>query len=380
MPTIYETSLIEHKKYKWKLAVVSKVPLKDRIDLATYYSPWVAAPCLEIAKDPSTAKDYTRKNNSVAVVSDGTAVLWLGNIGGLAWLPVMEWKSILFKQFGNVDAIPIVLASTDPEETIRTCINIAPTFWGINLEDIKAPECFYIEETLKAKLNIPVFHDDQHWTAIVVLAWLINALRVVEKKVDEIKIIVSWAWAAGIAITKLLALYWATNIIMIDSKGSIYSWREGLNVYKESLCYLNKNEEKWPLSEVINDADVFIGVSGQVDDLSSDSIKSMRSNAIIFALSNPNPEVNPEIAKEAGAAIIATWRSDYPNQLNNVIVFPWLFRWVFDWQIKQITDQHKLAAANAIANHIKNPTHDMIIPNAFDPDISNIVAQSIINA
>lgn len=380
MPTIYETSLIEHKAHKWKLAVTSKVPLLNRQDLATYYSPGVAAPCLEIAKDSSTAKDYTWKNNSVAVVSDGTAVLWLGNIGGLAGLPVMEGKSILFKQFGGVDAIPIVLASTDPEETIRTVINIAPTFGGINLEDIKAPECFYIEETLKEKLNIPVFHDDQHGTAIIVLAGLINALRVTNKDISQIKIIVSGAGAAGIAITKLLALYGATHIIMIDSKWAILSGRDWLNTYKESVCYLNKNNENGKLSDVIQGADVFIGVSGQVDDLSANDIRSMKSDPIIFALSNPNPEVDPEIAKQAGATIIATGRSDYPNQLNNVLVFPWLFRGVFDGNISQITDDHKLAAAKAIADYITEPTADMIIPDAFDPNIANIVAQAVMNA
>lgn len=379
MTSIYEKSLSEHIKYKWKLAVASKVPLETRQDLATYYSPWVAAPCLEIAKDPSTAKQYTWKNNSVAVVSDGTAVLWLGNIGWLAWLPVMEWKSILFKQFGNVDAIPIVLESTDPDETIRTVINIAPTFWWINLEDIKAPECFYIEETLKEKLNIPVFHDDQHGTAIVVLAGLINALRVTNKNINEVKIVVSGAGAAGIAITKLLALAWATHIIMIDSKWAILEWREGLNIYKESLCYLNKNNESGKLSDVIVGTDIFIWVSGQKDDLNANDISIMNSDPIIFALSNPDPEVNPEIAKTSGAAIIATWRSDYPNQLNNVLVFPGLFRGIFDGNISQITDDHKLAAAHAIANYVAQPTADMIIPDALDAHVSSIVAKAVMS-
>ena len=380
MPTIYETSLAAHIKYKWKLAVTSKVPLLTRQDLATYYSPWVAGPCLEIAKDPSTAKQYTWKNNSVAVVSDGTAVLWLGNIGGLAGLPVMEGKSILFKHFGNIDAVPIVLASTDPEETIRTCINIAPTFGGINLEDIKAPECFYIEETLKEKLNIPVFHDDQHGTAIIVLAGLINALRVTNKDMSQIKIVVSGAGAAGIAITKLLVLYGATHIIMIDSKWAILSGRDWLNKYKESLCYLNKNNESWSLTDVIGSSDVFIGVSGQVDDLSADDIRSMKSGSIVFALSNPSPEVDPQVAKDAGATVIATGRSDYPNQLNNVLVFPGLFRGIFDGNISQITDDHKLGAAKAIAAYITQPTADMIIPDALDPNIANIVAQAVMSA
>lgn len=379
MTSIYEQSLSEHIKYKWKLAVASKVPLETRQDLATYYSPWVAAPCLEIAKDPSTAKQYTWKNNSVAVVSDGTAVLWLGNIGWLAWLPVMEWKSILFKQFGNVDAIPIVLESTDPDETIRTVINIAPTFWWINLEDIKAPECFYIEETLKEKLNIPVFHDDQHGTAIVVLAGLINALRVTNKNINEVKIVVSGAGAAGIAITKLLALAWATHIIMIDSKWAILAWRDGLNPYKESLCYLNKNNESGKLSDVIVGTDVFIWVSGQKDDLNANDIRTMNSDPIIFALSNPDPEVNPDIAQQSGAAIIATGRSDYPNQLNNVLVFPGLFRGIFDGNISQITDDHKLAAAHAIANYVTQPTATMIIPDALDTNVASIVAKAVMS-
>lgn len=299
MSTIYEQSLSKHKEYKGKLAIHSKVPLDTRQDLSTYYSPGVAAPCLEIQKDHETAYDYTWKNNSVAVVSDGTAVLGLGNIGGIAGLPVMEGKSILFKNFADVDATPIVLASTDPDETIRTVINIAPTYGGINLEDIKAPECFYIEEQLKAKLNIPVFHDDQHGTAIVVLAGLINALKITNRDITTSKIVVSGAGAAGIAITKLLALYGATDIIMIDSKGAIYEGRDGLNNYKESLTYLNKENKKGNLTDVISGTDVFIGVSGQVDDLSTDDIQSMNTDPIIFALSNPTPEVNPEVAKQA---------------------------------------------------------------------------------
>lgn len=377
MATLYEQSLEQHKKYKGKLAIHSKVPLDTRQDLSTYYSPGVAAPCLEIQKNPETAYDYTWKNNSVAIVSDGTAVLGLGNIGGLAGLPVMEGKAILFKNFGDVDATPIVLASTDPEETIRTVINIAPTYGGINLEDIKAPECFYIEEQLKAKLNIPIFHDDQHGTAIVVLAGLINALKITNKDITTSKIIVSGAGAAGIAITKLLALYGATHIIMIDSKGAIYETRDGLNPYKEQLCYLNKEHARGKLTDVIVGSDVFIGVSWQVNDLSVQDIQSMNVDPIIFALSNPTPEVDPELAKQAGAVIIATWRSDYPNQLNNVLVFPGLFRWVLDGRIVQITDEHKLAAAIAIAQYVDNPTVDEIIPDPLDKQVAQIVAEAV---
>ncbi len=375
--TIYEQSIAKHKEYKGKLAIQSKVPLDTRQDLSTYYSPGVAAPCLEIQKDPETAYDYTWKNNSVAVVSDGTAVLGLGNIGGLAWLPVMEGKSILFKNFWDVDATPIVLASTDPDETIRTVINIAPTYGGINLEDIKAPECFYIEEQLKAKLNIPVFHDDQHGTAIVVLAGLINAIKITNRDIATSKIVVSGAGSAGIAITKLLALYGASDIIMIDSKGAIYEGRDGLNPYKESLTYLNKDNKQGLLSDIISGTDVFIGVSGQVDDLSAEDIKSMNTDPIIFALSNPTPEVNPDVAKQAGAAIIATGRSDYPNQLNNVLVFPGLFRGILDGRIVQITDDHKLAAAIAIANYVDNPTREEIIPNPLDKHVATIVAEAV---
>ena len=377
MSTIYEQSLLQHKKYKWKLAIHSKVPLDTRQDLSTFYSPWVAAPCLEIQKNPDAAYDYTWKNNSVAIVSDGTAVLGLGNIGGLAGLPVMEGKAILFKNFGDVDATPIVLASTDPEETIRTVINIAPTYGGINLEDIKAPECFYIEEQLKEKLNIPVFHDDQHGTAIVVLAWLINSLQLVHKDIHTVKIIVSGAWAAGIAITKLLALYGATHIVMIDSKGSIYTGRDDVNPYKEALCHLNKDNAKGSLSDVIEGSDVFIGVSGQVDDLTAQGIQSMNPDPIIFALSNPSPEVDPQVAKQSGAAIIATGRSDYPNQLNNVLVFPGFFRGILDGRIVQITDDHKLAAAIAIAQYVDNPSVEKIIPDPLDKQVATIVAQAV---
>lgn len=375
--TIYETSLAEHIKYKWKLAVTSKVPLNSRQDLATYYSPWVAAPCLEIAKDPSTAYLYTWKKNSVAVVSDGTAVLGLGNIGGLAGLPVMEGKAILFKHFADVDAVPLVLSTQDPDEIIRIVEGIAPTFWWINLEDISAPNCFYIEEELKKRLNIPVFHDDQHGTAIVVLAGLINALRVVNKDISQIKIVLSWAGAAGIAIIKLLALYGAKHIVALDSKGAIYEGRDWLNSYKASIANLNLNSQKGNLSDCVVGADVFIGVSGQKDDLSAEDIQSMNSDPIVFALSNPDPEVNPDIAKQAGAKIIATGRSDYPNQLNNVLIFPWLFRGILDASIPQITDDHKLAAALALANYVVEPTADHIIPDALDMKVPSIIAEAV---
>lgn len=377
MSSLADQSLIAHRKYRGKLWIVSKVPLETRQDLSIYYSPWVAAPCLEIAKDPTTAYDYTRKSNSVAVVSDGTAVLWLGNIGWLAWLPVMEGKAILFKQFGNIDAVPIVLASTDPEETIRTVINIAPTFGGVNLEDIKAPECFYIEEQLRERLSIPVFHDDQHGTAIMVLAGLINALRLVEKNIHQVKIVVSGAGAAGIAIAKLIALYGASHIIILDSKGSIYTGREHLNPYKESLCYLNKDNERGKLSDIIVGADVFIGVSGQENDLTAHDVSQMAAKPIVFALSNPGPEIHPDEAKKWWAYIVATGRSDHPNQLNNVLVFPGIFRGILDAKIPQITDEHKIAAAEALASLVDDLRPDMIIPDVFDPRVATTVAEAV---
>lgn len=377
MSSIYDQSLVAHKIQKGKLSMQSKVPLENRNDLSLYYSPGVAAPCLEIAKDPTTAYDYTRKSHTIAVVSDGTAVLWLGNIGWLAGLPVMEGKAILFKKFGNVDAVPIVLESTDPEETIRTIINIAPTFGGINLEDIKAPECFYIEEKLREKLSIPVFHDDQHGTAIMVLAWLINALKVVKKNLSDCKIVLSGAWAAGIPIVKLLALYGAHHIIALDSKWTLHPGREWMNAYKDEIAHLNRDEVKGPLAKAVMSADIFIGVSGQKDDLTADMIRTMAPDPIIFALSNPDPEVDPINAKQAGAAVIATGRSDHPNQLNNVLVFPGIFRGILDAGIRMITDDHKIAAAEAIAWLVTDPTADMIIPSVFDERVAPAVAEAV---
>ncbi len=378
MSNIYEKSIIEHKKYKGKLEINSKVPLTTKEDLATYYSPWVTAPCLEINKEEEKAYEYTWKHNSVAVVSDWTAVLWLGNIWWIAWLPVMEWKAILFKEFWWVDAIPIVLKSTNPEDTINTCINISPTFWWINLEDIKAPECFYIEETLKEKLNIPVFHDDQHGTAIVVLAWLINSLKLKWEKITNQKIIISWAWAAWIAIAKLLELYWAKHIILIDSKWAINKDRKDLNKYKEELLNLNINNEFWELSKIIKWADIFIWVSWQENQLKKEDVKNMNEKPIIFALSNPWPEIHPIEAKAWGAFIIATWRSDYPNQLNNILVFPWFFRWILDKRITKITEEHKIAAAIALSEYVSNLNTDCIVPNPLDKNVWNIIANSLI--
>jgi len=286
----YEKSLKEHEKYKGKVEIKSKVPLKTKEDLSIYYTPWVAEPCRAIHSNPQNAYKYTWKNNNVAVISDGTAVLGLWNIGWLASLPVMEWKAILFKEFGWVDAVPIVLNTQDPDEIIKTIVNIAPSFGGINLEDIKAPNCFYIENKLKQLLDIPVFHDDQHWTAIVVLAWLINALKLTWKSFDKIKIVISWAWAAWIAIAKLLNKYWAKNIITLDSKWAIYIWRENLNPYKKEIAKYNIYNEKWTIHDVIQNADIFIWVS-QPNILTAEDIKKMNEKPIVFQMKQKNDEL-----------------------------------------------------------------------------------------
>lgn len=375
----YNTLSVEkHLEYKWKLSVQSKVPLSSREDLSLYYTPWVAEPCRLIAKDPELAYKYTWKNNAVAVVSDWSSVLWLGNIWWLAGLPVMEWKAILLKEFGGVDAIPLVLSTQDPDEIIRVVEAIAPTFGWINLEDIAAPNCFYIEEELKKRLSIPVFHDDQHGTAIVVLAWLINALKIVNKKFSDIKVVLVWAWAAGIAISKLLVKYWLKNLILVDSHGAIYSGRWDVNIYKESLLQYNINNENWSLKEVIVWADVFIGVS-RPNLIQATDVEKMAKQAIVFSLSNPDPEITRKEALAWWAAIVATWRSDFPNQINNLLVFPGIFRWALDLRIPQITDDHKIAAAEALANYVRDLDSDNIIPSALDKNIANVIAQSLSN-
>lgn len=373
-----EKSTQQHKEYKWKLEIKSKVELNNKDDLSIYYTPGVAQPCREIAKNKDLAYDYTRKGNTVAVVSDGSAVLGLWNIWGIAWLPVMEWKAILFKEFWWVNAVPIILKTQNPDEIINIVKNISPTFGWINLEDIKAPECFYIEETLKERLNIPIFHDDQHGTAIVVLAGLINALKLAKKKFNEIKVVVSGAGAAGIAIGKLLIQYWVWNLVMLDSKWSVYTKREWLNKYKSDIAKYNKNQEKWNLQEVIKNADVFIGVS-KPDILTAKDIQIMNNKPIIFALSNPNPEITPEEAKKWWAFIIATGRSDFPNQVNNLLAFPGIFKGALKHRVTQITDQHKIKAAEAIANYVKNLSVEEIIPSALDKNIANIVSEVIKN-
>lgn len=372
----YSRSLEEHKKYQWKVWITSRVPLETREDLSTYYSPGVAQPCLEIAEDPEKAYDYTWKSRSVAVVSDGSAVLGLGNIGGLAGLPVMEGKAVLFKAFGDVDAIPLVLNTQDPDEIIATVERIAPSFWGINLEDIAAPNCFYIEEELKKRLNIPVFHDDQHGTAIVVLAGLINALKITKKELWSLKIVIAGAGAAGLAIATLLKAYGAQHLIITDSKGCIHAGRSDLNAYKLAWTATNLNNEQGSLVDALVGADVFIGVS-KPNLITAEEVKTMNPDPIIFALSNPEPEILPAEAEKGGASIIATGRSDFPNQVNNVLVFPGLFKGVLEARIPQIETKHKLAAAEALANFIKNPTKEEILPSALNKEVAEVIAQAV---
>lgn len=376
MMNYYTRSLEEHKKYQWKVWITSCVPLETREDLSTYYSPWVAQPCLEIAEDPEKAYDYTWKSRSVAVVSDGSAVLGLGNIGGLAGLPVMEGKAVLFKAFGDVDAIPLVLNTQDPDEIIATVERIAPSFWGINLEDIAAPNCFYIEEELKKRLNIPVFHDDQHGTAIVVLAGLINALKITKKELWSLKIVIAGAGAAGLAIATLLKAYGAEHLIITDSKGCIHAGRSDLNAYKLAWTATNLNNEQGSLADALVGADVFIGVS-KPNLITAEEVKTMNPDPIIFALSNPEPEILPAEAEKGGASIIATGRSDFPNQVNNVLVFPGLFKGVLEARIPQIETKHKLAAAQALANFIKNPTKEEILPSALNKEVAEVIAQAV---
>lgn len=371
-----EQSLLEHKKHQGKVGITSRVPLETRDDLSTYYSPGVAEPCRMIAADPEAAYDYTWKSRTIAVVSDGSAVLGLGNIGWLAWLPVMEGKAVLLKWFADVDAIPIVLQTQDPKEIISIVENIAPTFGWINLEDIAAPNCFVIEEALKERLNIPVFHDDQHGTAIVVLAGLINAVKVVQKELTSLRVVIAGAGAAGIAIAKLLVKAWVEDIVMTDSRGVLTAWRERMNTYKDAIAAYNRRGVGGDLSDAIVDADVFIGVA-QPDILSQEDIRSMASDPIVFALSNPVPEIMPEEALAAGAAVVATGRSDYPNQINNVLVFPGLFRGALDHRVSQITDEHKLAAAHAIAGYVDDISSESIVPSALDKNVANIVAEVI---
>ena len=377
-PDYSKLSLEMHEKFKGKISIASKVSLKDRYDLSIAYTPGVAEPCRYIAKNKDDVYKYTSKGNLIAVVTDGTAVLGLGDIGPEASLPVMEGKAILFKQFGDVDAIPIAISSKDVDDIVRTVKLISPGLGGINLEDISAPRCFEVEERLKKELDIPVFHDDQHGTAIVVLAALINSLKIVKKDIAKIKIVISGSGAAGIAITKLLNSYGAKNIILVDTNGAIYDGRtEHMNPVKIQMAKVtNPKKEKGQLKDVIKNADIFIGVSAP-NILSVEAAKTMNSKSIIFAMANPVSEIMPEDAKLAGAYIIATGRSDYPNQINNVLAFPGVFRGALDVRAKTINEEMKFAAANALANMITNPTVDKIIPSPFDADVAKNVAFAV---
>ena len=379
---IYEESLQFHKQLRGKLEVSSRVKITNEKDLSLAYTPGVAEPCREIHKDPSTAYLYTRKWNTVAVISDGTAVLGLGDIGPLASLPVMEGKSILFKEFADVDAFPIVLDTKDVNEIVETVVRIAPTLGGINLEDISAPRCFEIEKKLKERLNIPVFHDDQHGTAIIVLSGLMNALKIVNKKVEDLKIIVNGAGSAGTAITKLLLSYGAKNIIVCDRDGALNKNSTYSNPYFTELSNItNPNNESGLLCDVIKNADVFIGVSAP-NIVSKEMVTSMNSDSILFAMANPTPEIFPDDAKNAGAKVIGTGRSDFPNQINNVLAFPGIFRGALDVRATEINEEMKIAAAHAIADSVSdeelNPNY--IIPKAFNLDVQKRVAQAVKDA
>ena len=377
MSDIYEESVLLHRKHQGKLAIQSKVPLINRQDLSLAYTPGVAEVCRVIAKDKSEAMALTLKGNTVAVITDGSAILGLGNLGPEAALPVMEGKCILFKEFAGVDASPICLDTQDTEEIIKTIKYLAPVFGGINLEDISAPRCFEIEERLRAELDIPVFHDDQHGTATVVLAALINALRISRLDKDRAKLVVSGSGAAGVAVTKLLLAYGFHNIIVCDRDGAIYEGRSNLNPIKQELAILtNKSKVSGGLAEAIVGSDIFIGVSAP-DILTEEMIKTMSPHPIIFALANPVAEISPEAAKRAGALIVATGRSDYPNQINNVLVFPGIFRGALDNRVKQITDAMLIKAAENLAALVPEPTPDSILPSALDKGAAQAVAAAI---
>ncbi|MFB9987990.1 malic enzyme-like NAD(P)-binding protein [Bacillus benzoevorans] len=381
--TLREEALHMHRENKGKLESKSKVSVQNAKDLSLAYSPGVAEPCKEIYDKPETVYEYTMKGNMVAVVTDGTAVLGLGNIGPEAALPVMEGKAVLFKSFAGVDAFPICLNTTDTEKIIETVKLLEPTFGGVNLEDIAAPHCFEIEERLKKEAGIPVFHDDQHGTAIVTAAGLVNALKIVNKKISEIKVVANGAGAAGIAIIKLLHFFGVRDIIMCDTKGSIYEGRpNGMNNVKNEVAkFTNRDNIPGSLEDVIKGADVFIGVSA-AGALSQDMVKSMNRNPIIFAMANPNPEISPADAKAAGAAVIGTGRSDYPNQVNNVLAFPGIFRGALDVRATHINEQMKVAAVKAIAGLIQeSELHaDYVIPGPFDPRVAPEVAAAVAKA
>ena len=374
-----EKALQMHKEWNGKLETTAKAHVNSREDLAIAYTPGVAEPCKVIAKDPEAAYTYTMKANTVAVVSDGSAVLGLGNIGALAAMPVMEGKCVLFKEFGGVNAVPICLDTQDTEEIIRSVVNIAPAFGGINLEDISAPRCFEIETRLKELLNIPVFHDDQHGTAIVVLAGIINALKVTGKKKEDCRVVVNGAGSAGVAITKLLLTYGFPHITMCDINGIISADSPNLNwMQKEMTKVTNLDHETGTLADALKGADIFVGVSAP-NIVSQEMVASMNKDAILFAMANPVPEIMPDLAKAAGAKVVGTGRSDFPNQVNNVVAFPGIFKGALEGRATQITEEMKLATAKAIAGLVPDEelNENNILPEAFDPRVSQVVSEAV---
>ena len=374
-----EFALKQHEEWAGKIEVISRASVSNKEELSVAYTPGVAEPCLEIQKDVDLSYKYTRRHNLVAVITDGTAVLGLGDIGPEAGMPVMEGKCALFKSFGGVDAFPLCIRSKDVDEIVNTVKLLAGSFGGVNLEDISAPRCFEIERRLKEVCDIPIFHDDQHGTAVVVLAAMINALKIVKKDIKNIKVVTSGAGAAGIAIIKLLVSMGLKNVIMCDRTGAIYEGRDGLNSEKIEMAKItNKNKEKGSLADVIKGADVFIGVSAP-GTVTAEMVKTMAPNPILFPMANPVPEINPDEAKAAGAAVVGTGRSDFPNQINNVLAFPGIFRGALDVRARDINDEMKVAAAYAIASLVSdeelNPEY--IIPNAFDPRVGKTVSEAV---
>ncbi len=377
--TTNEKALMLHEQWKGKLETVARMPVKSREDLSLAYTPGVAEPCRVIAQDKEAAYTYTWKSNTVAVVSDGSAVLGLGNIGPHAAMPVMEGKAVLFKEFGGVNAVPICLDTQDTEEIIKAVTWLAPGFGGINLEDISAPRCFEIEERLKELLDIPVFHDDQHGTAIVVLAGIINALKVVGKQKENCKVVVNGAGSAGVAITKLLLTYGFTNIVMCDKAGMISKQSEGLNWMQQKMAAVtNLSGSAGSLADALKGADIFVGVSAP-NIVTPDMVSSMNADAILFAMANPVPEIMPDAAKAAGARVVGTGRSDFPNQVNNVVAFPGIFKGALEGRAVQITEEMKLAAARAIAGLVPDDklNEENIMPEAFDPRVAEAVAEAV---
>ena len=377
--TTNEKALMLHEQWKGKLETVARMPVKSREDLSLAYTPGVAEPCRVIAQDKEAAYTYTWKSNTVAVVSDGSAVLGLGNIGPHAAMPVMEGKAVLFKEFGGVNAVPICLDTQDTEEIIKAVTWLAPGFGGINLEDISAPRCFEIEERLKELLDIPVFHDDQHGTAIVVLAGIINALKVVGKQKENCKVVVNGAGSAGVAITKLLLTYGFTNIVMCDKAGMISKQSEGLNWMQQKMAAVtNLSGAAGSLADALQGADIFVGVSAP-NIVTPDMVSSMNADAILFAMANPVPEIMPDAAKAAGARVVGTGRSDFPNQVNNVVAFPGIFKGALEGRAVQITEEMKLAAARAIAGLVPDDklSEENILPEAFDPRVAEAVAEAV---